>query len=57
MGQILIKKKAEIDAEINKQKSEELAVAKFKQKTFGNLSPKEKDELLQLIAKKMGLID
>lgn len=57
MGQILIKKKSEIEAEISKQKAEELAVAKFKQKTFGNWSTKEKDELLQLIAKKMGLIN
>ena len=56
MGQILLRKKAEIEAELQKQKQEKEAISKFKQKAFGNLSSKEKDELLQLIAKKMGLI-
>ena len=56
MGQILLRKKADIDAELNKIKEEESKMDEFKKKSFGNMSTKEKDELLELIAIKLGII-
>jgi hypothetical protein len=53
MGNLKIKKKSEIEKEqkeIEKQNS-------FKNKKFQDMTRKEKDDLLEILAKRMGLIE
>ena len=56
MGNVKIKKKAEIEQE--KQLAEQIKVKKekFKNKDFKTLSTKEKDELLERIARALGYL-
>ena len=53
MGNIKIKKKAEIEAEKLEQEQKKVSKEKFKGKT---LSTKGKDELLEKIAKDLGYL-
>ena len=56
MGNVKIKKKAEIEARKLEQEKKKAEKEKFKNKKFTTLSSKEKDILLEILAKEHGLI-
>jgi hypothetical protein len=56
MAKIKWKSKADIEAEKAKQEKVKAEKEKYKGKKFTTLSTKEKDELLELLAKEHGLI-
>ena len=56
MGNIKIKKKAQIEQEKLEQKQKKAEKEKFKSKDFKTLSTKEKDEILEKIARDLGYI-
>ena len=57
MGNVKIKKKAEIEARKLEQEKKKAEKEKFKNKKFTTLSSKEKDILLEILAKEHGLIE
>ena len=56
MSKIKWKSKADIDAEKAEQEHQKAEKEQFKGKDFGNLSTKEKDKLLEILAKEHGLV-
>jgi len=56
MGNVKIKKKAEIEARKLEQEKKKAEKEKFKNKKFTTLDKKEKDILLEILAKEHGLI-
>lgn len=56
MGNVKIKKKAQIEAEKLEQEQRKKEKEQFKNKKFTALSSKEKDSLLEILAKEHGLI-
>lgn len=56
MGNIKIKKKAEIEAKKLEQEKKKLEKERFKNKKFTTLSSKEKDALLEQMAKDLGYL-
>lgn len=56
MGNINIKKKAAIECEKIKREKAKAEKEQFKNKKFTTLSAKEKDALLELIAKDLGYL-
>lgn len=57
MAKIKWKNQTDIDTEKAESKVEAEQREKFKGKAFGTLSTKEKDELLEMLARAQGLID
>lgn len=57
MAKIKWKNKSETEREKKEQETLKKQKEKFKQKDFHKLSTKEKDELLYLALKQLGLID
>lgn len=57
MAKIKWKNKSETDMEIKEQETLQKQKEKFKKKDFHTLNTKEKDELLYLALKQLGLID
>ena len=56
MGKIRIKEKSEIEAEKQKEEQQKAEREKHKGKEFKNLATKDKDELLEILAKEAGLL-
>jgi hypothetical protein len=56
MAKIKWKNKTDIDAEKELQEKEKAEKEQFKNKEFKTLSTKEKDKLLEILAKNAGLI-
>lgn len=56
MSKIKWKNKSDIDAEKELKEQEKIEKEKFRNKEFKNLSTKEKDKLLEVLAKQIGLI-
>lgn len=50
------KSEAEIDAEKSVQEEKKAEKEQFKGKDFGNLATKDKDKLLEILARESGLI-
>lgn len=56
MAKIKWKNKVDIEAEKALKEQQKIEREQFKNKDFGNLSTKEKDKLLEILAKQAGLI-
>lgn len=57
MAKIKWKNKSDTERELKEQEALQKQKEKFKQKDFHKLNTKEKDELLYLALKQLGLID
>ena len=51
------KKQTDIDAEKDKEQKRQTEKEKLKKKSWQNMSSKEKDEVLRLVAIQLGMID